>query len=154
MIRSTILISLLALSNVSFAEEGNAHGPFAQNPGLTTGTANGFFELYIAADEIGSNITPSLAVNGTDHSLVLENPSLSWVEVHIGETRVGILKPLKFGTIEGVDGGTYDIAFTYPNGFVRHFQATSDGEIIEVAPAVVPTTDEEADSEESIIVLE
>jgi hypothetical protein len=158
MIRSTLIVSLLALSTASIAEEGNDHGPFAQNPGLTTGVADGFFELYLAADEIGSNITPSLAVNGTDHSLVLENPSLSWVEVHIGETRVGILKPLKFGTIEGVDGGTYDIAFTYPNGFVRHFQATSDGEIIEAAPAVVPaaeeTGSEETGSEEPLIVIE
>jgi hypothetical protein len=153
MIRSTLLVSLLALSTASFAEEGNAHGPFAQNPGLTTGVANGFWELYMAADEIASNIVPSVAVNGVDHSLTLDNQSLSWVEVHIGETRVGILKPLKFGTIEGVSGGTYDIAYTYPNGFVRHFQATSDGEIIVVEPVVEPAP-EDSEEEETIIVIE
>ncbi len=148
MIRSTLLVSLLALSTASMAEEGNAHGPFAQNPGLTTGQANGFWELYMAADELASTISPSVAVNGTDHSLTLENQSLSWVEVHIGETRVGILKPLKFGTIEGVAGGTYDISYTYPNGFVRHFQATSDGEIIEVAPVIEIVVEEPVDVEE------
>jgi hypothetical protein len=148
MIRSTLLVGLLALSTASMAEEGNAHGPYAQNPGLTTGQANGFWELYMAADELATTIAPSVSVNGTDHSLTIENQSLSWVEVHIGETRVGILKPLKYGTIEGVAAGTYDITYTYPNGFVRHFQATSDGEIIAVAPVIEPVVEEPANVEE------
>ena len=83
MIRSTLLVGLLALSTASMAEEGNAHGPYAQNPGLTTGQANGFWELYMAADELASTITPSVAVNGTDHSLTIENQSLSLSLIHI-----------------------------------------------------------------------
>lgn len=151
MIRSTLLVSVLAISSAALAEDGNAHGPFAQNPGLTTGVVNGFYELYLAAEEIGSNITPSESLAGIEHSLTLENPSLSWVEVHIGTTRVGLLKPLKFGTIEGVTAGTYDISYTYPNGYVRHFEATTDGEIIEPTPVEAPVeeTVEEPASEET-----
>ena len=122
---AALLLPSLAVANegaeaeefVPYSTEGNAHGPYMTNPGLTTGQADGFFKLYVEADEIPAAISEGAG----DHVLVMENKSLSWVDVTIGETRVGMLKPLKFGTITGVAAGTYNIAYTLPNGYVRNF---------------------------------
>jgi hypothetical protein len=99
---------------------------------LSTGKAQNFRELFIDPDMIAGTLKPSAppqvpappeGAPGAGPSfapfgvLHVRNDHHAFAVVSVGGTELGILGPFTEGVIEGVRSGTYEVGFTFPNGF-------------------------------------
>jgi len=56
-------------------------------------------------------------VDNSKKTLVLENTRSSWASVTVNGTKVGIIGPYTTAYINGVPTGSYDLGFTFSNGY-------------------------------------
>lgn len=55
-------------------------------------------------------------------SLVISNDAMTWAEVTVNGTKVGVVGPLTDAALHGLNTGLYDVAITHPTGFT-YYQA-------------------------------
>jgi outer membrane protein OmpA-like peptidoglycan-associated protein len=55
-------------------------------------------------------------------SLVISNDAMTWAEVSVNGSKVGVVGPLTDAALHGLNTGLYDVAITHPTGFT-HYQA-------------------------------
>jgi hypothetical protein len=118
---AAVLFCTPALADDPYQPVGdNAFGPYAVNPGLTTGTISGFRTLYASAESLTGSLKPAAAATaGGTHVLEIENTALSSVDVTVNDTKVGMLGPLTIGRIHDVGAGEYRVKMGHTTGYVQ-----------------------------------
>jgi hypothetical protein len=110
------MLPMILLASLSIANAENENRPLRPtthpaDPALSQGVVDNFQRLYCDPDQITSQITPKVAGEGTE-SLVIPNQFTGWVDVSVGENRIGRLGPLTTGVINNVPAGEYDISLS------------------------------------------
>jgi hypothetical protein len=110
------MLSIFLLASLSIANAENENRPLRPtthpaDPALSQGAVDNFQRLYCDPDQIASQIKPTVAAEGTE-SLVLPNQFNGWVDVSVGENRIGRLGPLTTGVINNVPAGEYAVSFS------------------------------------------
>jgi len=151
---SILLLSLVLAPNANAGEE-NTFGIFRVNPALSTGPAEGFRQLFVDPNELGTLLSPAAPRSGEPNGqLVIENIATSWARVHVGDTLVGIIGPLTTGHVRDVAAGTYKVSMELPNGYTRNVEigtVAEDGSIVipKAAPETEPATISPAEEPEA-----
>jgi outer membrane protein OmpA-like peptidoglycan-associated protein len=53
-------------------------------------------------------------------SLLITNDAMTWAEIAVNGTKVGVVGPLTEAAVHGLRSGLYDIALTHPTGFTKY----------------------------------
>ena len=108
--------NLILLASLGVAQAENEDRPLRPtthpaDPALSEGAVENFQRLYCEPDKIASQIK-AISTNekeGTE-SLLIANRYNGWVDVSIGEHRIGRLGPFTTGVINDVPTGIYEVA--------------------------------------------
>ena len=110
-----MITSILFLSTLNIAQAENESRPLRPTThptdvALTAGPVENFVsELYCDPNTIASEIKPTTPGEGTGH-LYIRNEYNGWVDVSIGENRIGRLQPFTTGVIHDVAAGEYTVS--------------------------------------------
>jgi len=108
------MLHLLLLSVLGIAQAENEARPLRPTThpadlALSTGAVENFQRLYCDPETVVSKLKPSTAAEGTGH-LYIRNEYTGWVDITVGEERIGRLQPLTTAVIHGVAAGTYSVS--------------------------------------------
>ena len=112
------MLNILLLTTLNIAQADNENRPLRPtthpaDPALSEGTVENFQRLYCDPEQIASILKPSSPANEQDkQTLLIPNRYNGWVDVSVGDNKIGRLGPLTTGAIHNLPAGTYTVSIS------------------------------------------
>lgn len=127
-----VLFSVLGMANAENPERALRPTTHPADLALTDGAVENFQRLYCDPATVASQLKPTTAAEGTGH-LYIRNNYTAWVDVSIGDIKIGRLQPLTVAVLHDLPAGSYDVAIS-----VEKMQYVDTLSIATVTEAPIP----------------